>query len=439
MTANSSKRRMKYLHVVSIFPALTETFVLREARALRQTGCDVVIGQLRPVGNRPTCQGFEDLQSCAVRARLLSLSTLFGILFFTFTKPKLAWSYTTMVLTSFPDTTNMLKLAYILLSSIALAYRLRRSGLQHVRGHHLHSEAVGAMFIAGFLGLPYSFKVYTVKTYYPRRVLIDVVQRAAFIIADTLQVRDFLSSLRADPQNVHILRNAVPLAEFPMREHEPASELPIILAVGRLDYKKGFHVLISACSILREEGMHVRCVIVGDGDVRSSLLARRRTLNLEEHVEMAGSLEFSDVQRWYERATLLAVPSVVAPDGSTDGLPTVIIEAFARGVPVVGSATAGIPEIIHSGINGFVVAAGSPRELANRLKELLLDQDMRRKFASEARRTVERDFDLDRNAQVLADLMLGHVGQHAKVSSSAVVPQPAVEHTSSRRFSVHRS
>jgi glycosyltransferase involved in cell wall biosynthesis len=120
---------------------------------------------------------------------------------------------------------------------------------------------------------------------------------------------------------------------------------------------------------------------------------------------MPGSLSFAEVQNWYQRATLLAVPSVVAQDGSTDGMPTVIIEAFAQGVPVVGSSTAGIPEVIQNGVNGFVVPAGSARDLANRMKDLLCDADLRRKVAREARQTAERDFDLDHNAQRLVALM----------------------------------
>lgn len=400
---------MKYLHIVSTFPALTETFVLREARKMRQIGGNVVIGQLRPTGRRPTSAEFEDLRPLVVPAKLLSWSGAAAILLCTCREPRHIWECLRLVFGCFPDFVNMLKLLYILLASMALAHRLRNSGTLHVRGHHLHSEAVASMFVARLLDLPYSFKCYTAKIYYPRHILVEVTRKAAFIVADTLQVRDFLQDLGADPGRVHIVRNAVDLTDFPVRKQEPPSTPPIILAVGRLDYKKGFHLLLSACAILRDEGVPFRCTIVGDGEEWSRLLVRRRELGLEARVEMMGSLGFSEVQRWYERATLLAMPSVVAPDGSTDGLPTVVIEAFARGVPVVGSSTAGIPEVVQNGRNGFVVPAGAPGELASRMKELLLNQALCRKFAIEARRTAEREFDLDRNLQVVAGLMFGQV------------------------------
>jgi colanic acid/amylovoran biosynthesis glycosyltransferase len=397
---------MKCLNIVSIFPALTETFVVREIRALRRLGCEVVIGELRPAGRRPTATDCEDLRPLVMRASLPTLATVCGIGFFAATKPKRMWEFLRLVFAAYSDPKNLMKLLYIVAASISLAFRLRRAGLSHVRGHHLHSEAVSAMFVSGLLDVSYSFTCHTVKIYYPRRVLQETVRRADFVVANILQVKEFLHSLGATPSQVAIVRNGVSLEPLPARPARVDS-IPVVLAVGRLDYKKGFHVLISACAALRDQGVRFRCVIVGEGDERSNLVSRRKAANLEEWVELVGSLDFCEVQRWYERATVLAVPSVVARDGSTDGLPTVIIEAFAHGVPAVGSATAGIPEIIHNGCNGFLVAAGSARELADAIREVLLNRDLRSKLAADARRTVERDFDLDRNARVLAQLMLG--------------------------------
>jgi len=418
---STAQYRVKYLNIVSIFPTLTETFVLRELRTMRQMGCEVAIGQLRPLGRKPAALGFDDLSPCVVRAHALSWATLMGLLFFARKKPSTLWSDLRLALSAFPDIINVAKLIYILLASTELAYRFREAGLMHVRGHHLHSEAVSAMFIGEFLGVPYSFTCHTVKTYYPNRVVAEVVQRARFIVASIVQVRAFLYSLGATASQVCLVRNGVCLSQFPMRVSEPGSEPQVILAVGRLDYKKGFHVLLSACAILRDEAVPFRCVIVGNGDEWSDLSARRRTLGLEEHVEMTGSLDFANVQRWYERATILAVPSVVGPDGATDGLPTVIIEAFFRGVPVVGSTTAGIPEVIQNGVNGFVAAAGSARELANRMRELLSNRDLACKFAREARQTAERYFDLDRNAQYLLQRMSGQVAELDRQTTPVLV------------------
>src|SRR5450432_2648781 len=100
--AKGSAVGVKYLHLMSIFPALTETFVLREVRKMRQMGCEVVIGQLRSIRNTPATSEFEDLRPYVVRAQLVSLSTLAGTLFFIFKKPKVMWTCIRLVAASFP-------------------------------------------------------------------------------------------------------------------------------------------------------------------------------------------------------------------------------------------------------------------------------------------------------------------------------------------------
>lgn len=399
---------MKYLHVVSIFPALTETFVARELTMMHHLGCEVIIGQLRPVGHRPTASGFDSLRPFVIHARLLSASTIAGLIFFAVTRPTYLVRYVRLVLRVCPDIRSLLKLVYILLVSIDLAYRLRHVGIEHIHGHHLHSEAAGAMFIAGFLGVDYSFKVYTVKVYYPLEFIAEVIRNAKFIVADTLQVSTFLSHMGGNPNGIYVIRNAIALNESPQRREEPVMDPPVILAVGRLDHKKGFEILIDACSKLSAECVQFRCVIVGNGDEWTSLWNKKLRLGLENQVEMVGQLNFSEVVRWYEGAMVLTVPSVVSADGATDGLPTVVIEAFARGVPVVASTTAGIPEIIQHGINGFLVQPGSAQELADRIKEILSNKELRHTFVVNARRTAEQQFDLSRNARTFLTIMLSN-------------------------------
>lgn len=423
MLSDRSHSRMKYLNIVSAFPVITETFIYREIRIAQQMGCEVVIASLRGSQSTREAGDFSDLRSSLIRIKLFSIATLAGALRLVFQKPQVAWRQLRLVLSTFPDLGSLWKLAYIFLASLGLAARLRNSGISLIRANFLHSEAVASMFVSQWLEIPYNFTCHTVKTYYPDPVIREVIQSASLVLANILQVKQFLLSLGAAPLQVHLIRNGVSLQQFPMRLREPEVDLPVILAVGRFDYRKGFHVLISACGVLRDEGVRFRCVLAGDGDERSDLMERRKTLALEDRVEMPGSLGFTEVQRWYQCATLLAVPSVVSPDGSTDGLPTVIIEAFAQGVPVVGTSTAGIPEAIQNGVNGFTVAPGSARDLANRVKELLGDADLRRKFAREARQTAEREFDLDRNVKQLVELMFS--GEQQTVPPPAT---PELEH-----------
>jgi colanic acid/amylovoran biosynthesis glycosyltransferase len=381
--------------------------VLRDAREMIRLGWTVFLGQLRPAWSRPTAVGFDDLRSHVSQVNLLSFEMAKGFIFCVRKLPKCTLEFARITLRSWKEPRNLLKIVYILLASMQLSYRFRSSKLMHVRGHHLHSEALAAMFIGGFLKIPYSFKCYTVNVHYPRSIITEIVHRSDFAVADTLQVEAFLKNLGASDAQLHLIRNGVRVSDFSFRSSQDVSGTPVVLAIGGLDYKKGFHVLLQACALLRGQGVDFQCVIVGDGTERQRLQDLKRRLNLDGKVHMAGKLSFAEIQSWYQRATILVVPSVVAPDGSTDGLPTVVTEAFVMGVPVIGTDTAGIPEAIQEGSTGFVVPANRAEPLADRIARLLENGGLRSRITREARKLAEEVFDLEHNSQILSGLILG--------------------------------
>jgi len=186
--------------------------------------------------------------------------------------------------------------------------------------------------------------------------------------------------------------------------------------------KKGFDVLLLACSILLRRGVDFRCVVVGDGAERKRLLAMRQSLQLENHVEMPGKLSFGQVKSWLYRAAVFAMPSVVTPEGETDGLPTVVIEAMASSLPIVGTWTAGIPEAVHEQVNGFLVPPNAPELFADRVQFLLATPDLRARFGTEGRRLAEMHFDLKRKASIISELIRQYVG-FSPHSSPVSLPQ----------------
>jgi len=301
----------------------------------------------------------------------------------------------------------MAKMIYVLLSSIRLAYRFRGGEIGLVRADFLHTEALAARFLKTLLGLPYALTVYTVFTHYPLKVIDELVREASFLVADTIQTQEFLEAMDIPAERIHLIRNGVSLGEFPRRQGHEISGLPIILGVGSLYPKKGFHVLLSACGLLRQRGIEFRCVIIGDGYERKRLDDLIEVLGLSDSVEMVGYVSMSELRRWYYRAAIFAVPSLVTLEGQTDGIPTVVIEAMASGLPVVGAETAGIPEVIRDGVNGFLVPASTPEPMADRIQTLLEREDLRESFGSEGRRLMEREFNLERKVEALHELILG--------------------------------
>ena len=400
---------MTILHLISTFPPLTETFVLREIRRLRKTGLNVVIGQLRPLHRTPPARGFEDLSPLVNGVGWLSLEMLTSLAFFTLRKPRQLAECLRIVLRSLSQPQHFVKMLYVLLSSIRLGYSLRNTRIEFVRADFLHTQALAARFLKSLLGVPYGITAYTVVVYYRPAVIAEIIRGATFLVADTRQTKRFLLSMGASPNQVHLIRNGVSLEEFPWPHGVADAGSPIILGVGSLIPKKGFDVLLRACAILRARGIQFRCVVIGDGSEREKMENLKKDLGLDGCVEMLGYRTLAELKDWYCRATVLVMPSVVSPTGETDGLPTVVIEALASGLPVVGTETAAIPEIIQDGVNGFLVATNAPEPLADQVQVLLEHPDLREQFGCEGRRRVEQDFNLDRKVETLRNLIVGHV------------------------------
>lgn len=406
---------MRVLYIVSTHPALTHTFILREIQMLRTLGFELTIGQLRPLHKTPAATGFEDLEPLVCGGKWLSLDMLAGTAYFALRYPDRLLRCIWFALRTWRQPSLTGPTLFVTLAVVGLAFRLRNSGIGHVRAHFLHTEAVGSMMFAHLLGIPYSITAHTVVLHHSRSTIRRIVEEASFLVADTSEVRDFLLTLGARPPELYLIRNGVSLTEFEIHKRQVTSSPPLILAVGRLIPKKGFHVLLAACHQLLHQGVSFQLLLVGDGEERRTLEKMRQELGLEDRVKFLGYLSASELRDLYYKATVLAVPSVVSPDLDKDGLPTVIVEALAAGVPIIGSDVGGIPEVIHHGVTGLLVPPNEPGMLADGLRTLLTQAEVRNRFATEGRRFVVKEFDLHKNVEALGALLGGRdaaMGKH---------------------------
>lgn len=184
--------------------------------------------------------------------------------------------------------------------------------------------------------------------------------------------------------------NGVDLGRF--RPGDGPGEPGLVLHVGRLVEKKGTAVLIEALGGIAG----ARLVVIGDGPLRGPLERQAGPA-----VQFLGALPPDEVAQWMRRASLLAAPSLTAADGDAEGLPNVVVEAAASGLPVVATHHSGIPEAVEDGATGFLVAEGDAAALAARLGELLGSAALRRAMGAAARRLAEEKFDRARLSERL--------------------------------------
>jgi glycosyltransferase involved in cell wall biosynthesis len=294
------------------------------------------------------------------------------------------------------------------------------------------------MFTKWLTGIPFSFTAHAKDLYLTEgEILRDKMREAEFVLTCTSYNKRYLDELGGTLTRVHLIYHGLDLSRFertgndqivPLAAWSESGRLPLVLSVGRLVDKKGFDTLIRACALLRDQNLRFRCLIYGDGPKRDELEALIRSLGLEGVVEMPGALLQDDLIEVYRQAAVFALPCQVLENGDRDGLPNVLVEAMAMEVPVVSTDVSGVPELVESGVNGFLVPPRSPQPLAERLRDLLDDPALRRRFAEAGRRKVMGEFSLQRNTRRVLALFQATMGlRPVETEDSATEPAAGSE------------
>ena len=277
--------------------------------------------------------------------------------------------------------------------------RRERPGLVHA---HFGPDALAALPLTRAIGVPLVATLHGYDLTRTRARLLssgrlswmryalrqrDLAREGALFltVSDALRQAALSRGFPEDRTRTHYL--GVDLDRLAGRSEREAS---LVLHVGRLVEKKGTAGLIDAIARVPE----ARLVVIGDGPERA--LLERRAAGLGGRVRFLGALPAAEVAEWMRRAALLAATSVTALDGDAEGLPTVIVEAAAAGLPAVGTVHSGIPEAIVDGETGFLVPENDPAALAERIGNLLGAADLRQRMGAAARRLAEERFDLAR-------------------------------------------
>jgi glycosyltransferase involved in cell wall biosynthesis len=174
------------------------------------------------------------------------------------------------------------------------------------------------------------------------------------------------------------------------------------VTIARIVEKKGLPDILEALALLAAEGFPFRYVLIGSGDDTEAIRARVRELGLEEHVEMAGTMAHEQVLERFQHADCFVLGCRIARSGDRDGIPNVVAESMALGVPVIGTRGSGIPELVEHVETGLLVDATRPEELAAALKRAATDHALRARIIPAARRKVTEVFD---NKKLIVELV----------------------------------
>jgi glycosyltransferase involved in cell wall biosynthesis len=262
-------------------------------------------------------------------------------------------------------------------------------------------------------GISFSFTAHAKDLYLtPKRIVRRRSRAATFVATCTGYNARYLRDLIGtdERKKIQLVYHGIDLSMFAAQDipsgAAPAAESAYrLLSVGRLVPKKGHEHLIAACAKLRDAGYEIRCRIVGGGPLQADLTAQIARLRLENVVSLEGSMTHAELIGLYRQADLFALAPRITDDGDRDGIPNVIAEAIAAGVPVVSTDVSGIPELVRHERTGLLVPPNDSTALATAIARLIASPELANSLAASARTLLEEDFDLLKTTVQLHDLM----------------------------------
>lgn len=402
--------RLAYL--VSQYPAVSHTFILREVLRLRELGFEIAVASINPP-DRPLEKLTAAEQAEAERTYCVKRHGVMGAL-----TAKLA------TLTTHPagflrglkfalrlGGADVKKLAYALFyftEALMLGRWMARQGLTHLHVHFATPAATVALIARQIFPMTFSMTVHGPDEFYdaPGYYLSQKIAGATFICCIGFYARSQLMKL-SPPEHwdtFEISPLGVDPALFTPRPFRADPQPFEVICVGRLTPAKGQAILLDAIARLRSAGRAVRLRVVGDGPDRPMLERITAERALGAAVVFEGSVNQDRIRELYAAADAFALASFA------EGIPVVLMEAMAMTIPCVTTFITGIPELIRDGQDGLLVAPSDAEGLAAAIARLMDDAELRRRLGAAGRARVEEKYNLHRNIDRLAAIFRRRLG-----------------------------
>jgi glycosyltransferase involved in cell wall biosynthesis len=300
----------------------------------------------------------------------------------------------------------------------------RRQGVSHLHAVFGDVASDVALLVNHYAGdgCTWSMAIHGPDEFYDvsRANLADKVAASRFVVAISDFGRSQLMTVADESrwEDIYVVRcgldpDAFSLDDLAEQRRAPSPDGQHIVCVGRLIHVKGQALLIEAVAELRNRGLNVRATLVGAGPKRADLEQLARQLGIDDRVVFSGAVGQDQIQSVYRSADVFCLPSLA------EGLPVVFMEAMALGIPVVASRITGVPELVENDRTGLLVTPARLDLLADALERLLRDPTLRERLASEGRKKVLAEFDVNSSAARLREIFAAASGSrpanHAKV------------------------
>lgn len=394
------------LYITATFPTLA-SFIENEVKRLHARGVRIRVLSLRPVGTQYQPEHAPLVGLTTWVAAPFDPGPWLDLLQWTLRRPHVLLPDVLRILWASRRSPYALAGHLGYLPAAARVARIaEREGFERIHGAWAHFPATVAYVAARLAGKRFSMAGHAgADLYRTQAFLAEKVRAADFVTCCVAGNAEMVRTL-APQGRVHCLYHGTDLARFGAIRRQRAAE-PTLLTVGRLAAPKGFDDAVRALGVLAARGVRPRLVVVGDGPERERLEALAHEQGVAAQVTWCGALTHDQLAPHYASAWLLLSPSVVQSNGRRDGIPNVVIEAMAAGLPVVATRAAGLEEAVVPGRTGALANPRDPASLADAIAPLLADPVQLDRMSEMARGATRASFDVEPNFARLWTLFAG--------------------------------
>jgi glycosyltransferase involved in cell wall biosynthesis len=400
---------MKIAYIMSRFPKLSETFILREMNELKRQGYRIelypLILQKEAVIHAEAAPWIPRMQySRFISPDVLTLNQRAFV-----RNPRRygeLWKRVLRENRTFPK--FLIRSALLFPKIVHMADQMQMRGIQHIHAHFATYPALAAWIIHKLTGIPFSVTVHAHDIFVRKEMLATKLRDAAFIVAISDYNRDYLiRSVGAwTAPKTRVIHCGIPAENYTPLSGPRQQDRFEIISIGSLEPYKGHPYLIDACAMLRERNILFRCRIIGGGKDRAVLEKMIRGKNLAREIELLGPRSQEEIARLLPAAHCYVQPSIITQDGKMEGIPVSIMEAMACNLPVAASDISGIPELVKPGRTGYLVPPGNASALADVLTRIYKNPEEAFQLARNGRSLVLEEFELRANTRRLFELII---------------------------------
>ncbi|MEZ6191211.1 MAG: glycosyltransferase [Phycisphaerales bacterium] len=403
---------MRIAYLTGQYPRATDTFIQREVAALRDSGVHVQTFSIRkPLENEnvgPEQKAERERTIYILPPSFLNLIAVGAKL--KLGAPKRYFKALRLALKiRQPGIKGFLYSLFYFMEAGIIADRMRRDNLTHLHNHFGDSSCTVAMLAAELGGFTFSFSLHGPGIFFePYHWRLDEKLKRALFVSNISHFCRSQAMIFCPPEKwdrLHIIHCGVDPGLFKPVTH--AGKGTRLLTVGRMASVKGMPVLLDAIKQLQASHPDIKLTVVGDGPERKDFERRAGELGIADRVEFVGYQSQSQVRERLSATDVFVLPSFA------EGVPVVLMEAMAAGVPVVTTRIAGVAELVDDGTSGRLVPPGDKNSLADAINDLLNDSDRRNTYGQAGRAKVAAEFNITKESawlrRVMTSALAGHV------------------------------